>query len=108
MRHALPYCKTAKLGVYIGHLNLRLFAGGFDIAYNFINHELVIVFKPKGMFDRESSTNIDRIKLRTYFFQLAIKVDDLIQFTPVIDIILNTFVQKNVEHLQLELAFITF
>ena len=60
------------------------------------------------MLDWESAADIYRIKLRTDFFQLAIEIDHLVQLTPIIDIILYAFVQKDMKHFQLKLLFVSF
>ena len=58
------------------------------------------------MLDGKSAADIDRIQLGTDLLQLAIQVDHLIQLTPVIDIVLDAFVQKDMKHLQLEFVFV--
>ena len=41
------------------------------------------------MFDREAAADIDGVQFGVYLLELAIKVDDLIQFAPVIDIVFD-------------------
>ena len=61
MRHTLSYRKTPEFGINIGHRHFGFFAGFFDIAYNLINHKLIVVFKAQRVFDGKSSANIDRV-----------------------------------------------
>src|ERR1700754_1573791 len=95
MRHALSYCVATKLRKDVGHRYVIPFAGFLDIAYDLIDHELIIVFKTQRMFDREATADIDRIQLRTDLLKLAIKVDDLVQLAPVIDIVLDPLVEED-------------
>ena len=108
MCHALSYSITTKLCKDIRHRYFIPVAGDFDVAYNFIDHELVIVFETERVFDGEATTDINRIQFRTNFFQLTIKVDHFIEFTPVIDIIFDSFVEEDVQHFQLEAVFVAF
>src|ERR1044072_5102864 len=106
MRHALPYGIATKFGKDVRHGYIVLFAGFFNVTYNFIDHELVIVLKTQRVFNWEASADIDRIQFRTYFLKLAIQVYHLVKLTPVVDIILYPFVKEDVKHLQLKAIFI--
>ena len=59
VRHALSYSIAAKLSKDIRHWDFGFFTGHFDIAHNLIDHELVVVFKPQGVLDREPAADID-------------------------------------------------
>src|SRR5690349_1890332 len=107
MGHALSYRITAKLRKDIRHGHFRFLAGYLDIPYDLIDHELVVVIEPERMLDRKSTPYIDRIQFRTDLFQLAIKINDLVQFAPVVYIILDPFVQEDMQHFQLKLAFVS-
>jgi hypothetical protein len=60
------------------------------------------------MFDGEAAADIDGIKFGADLFQLAIQVDYFIEFTPVINIVFDAFVEEDVQHFQLEPVFIAF
>src|SRR6476620_7885083 len=60
------------------------------------------------MLDRKTSADIYRIEFRADFLKLAIQVNNFIQLTPVIDVILYTLVQKYVKHFQLKAVFVSF
>src|SRR5882762_9310034 len=101
MCHALPYSIATELRKDVWHRYIVPLAGFLDITYDLIDHELVVVFKTQRMLDREATADIDRIQLGTDLLELAVKVNDLVQFAPVIDIVLDPFVEEDVQHLQL-------
>src|SRR5688572_12903956 len=108
MRHALSHRKTSEFGEDMRHWNVILLARLFDISYNFIDHELVVVLKSQRVFYGKSTPDIDGIQFGADLFQLAIQVDHLVKLTPVIDIVFYALVQENMEHLELEPVFISF
>ena len=60
------------------------------------------------MFDREAAADIDGIQFGADLLQLAVQVDHFIQLAPVINIILDAFIQEQVQHLQVVAVFIPF
>ena len=99
---------AAELCVDVRHFDLSLFTSFFDVPHDLIDHELIVIFKSEGVLDGKSATDIDGVKLWTDFLQLAIEVHHLIEFRPIVDVVLDTLVQEDVQHLQLELIFISF
>jgi hypothetical protein len=90
----------------MGHGNIIPFAGLFDVGDDLVDHELVIVFEAERMFDGESAADIDGIQFGADLFQLAVEVDHLIELTPVIDVVLDPFIEEDMEHFQLKAVFV--
>src|SRR6185437_16725097 len=108
MGHALAYRITSKFGEDMRHGYIAPLASLLDIPHYFVDHELIIIFESQGMLDRETAADVDRIQLRADLFQLAIQIDHLIQLAPIIDVVLDALVEKDMEHFQLEPVFIPF
>ena len=54
------------------------------------------------MFHRKATTDIERIERRALFAQLAIDSQAFLQLVPIVEAVLNSVVNKEVKHLQLE------
>ena len=108
MRHALPYRVAPEFGEDMRHGDIAALAGLLYIPYDLIDHELVIVFEAQGMLDRKAPAYIDGIQLGADLFQLAIEIDHLIELAPVVDIVLDPFVEEDMKHFQLKAIFIAF
>ena len=106
MRHALAHRIAAELGEDVRHGHVVSFAGLFYITYDLVDHELVIIFKAKGVLDGEPTADIDGIQLGADLFELTVQVDDLVQLAPIVDIVLDALIEKDVQHLQLEAVFV--
>jgi hypothetical protein len=72
MGHALSDSIAPEFCKDVGDWNIVSLARFLDIAYNFIDHELVVILKTQGMLDREPTSDIDGVQLRTDLLQLAI------------------------------------
>jgi hypothetical protein len=107
MGHTLSHRITPEFSENIRHGHIALFTGPFYIYHDLIDHELVIVIESKGMFDGKAPADIDGIQFGANFLQLAIEIDDLVEFAPVIDIVLNALVEENMKHLELEPVLIS-
>src|SRR5690606_38565465 len=108
MSHTFTHRITSELGENIGHGNLILLTGLFNISDDFRDHELIIIFKTKRMLYWKTAPDIYGVEFGTDLLQLTVQIDDLIELTPVIDIVFDALVKEYMEHLQLKPVFIAF
>ena len=102
-RAAFAHGERSELGEDVRLLDAVALADVLDLRHDLLGQVLVVVFEVERVLDGESAADVEAVELWADGFQLAVDVHALRELVPVVGRVLDSGVDEEVEHLELEL-----
>ena len=100
------YGKRAELGEDVGLGHAIFVARVLDLRHDLFGQIFVFVLEVERVLDREATADIQAIQIGANLLQLAVDADTLAQLIPIVGRILDTCIDEEVEHFELELLVV--
>ena len=98
--------ERTKLGEDVGLGHAVFVARVLDLCNDLLGQVLVVVLEVERILDRETAADVQTIQIGAHLLQFAINADTLAQLIPIVRRILDTGIDKEVQHFELELLIV--